>query len=98
MNSTKAPEARISRPVPRSGCFTISAKGMTISTRLTTMCLNLGGRLCRARYQAMVAGMMIFMNSDGWKRITPGMLIQRVAPMAVWPITSTTTSRPTPTK
>ena len=46
----------------------------------------------------MVAGMMIFMNSEGWKRITPGMLIQRVAPMAVWPMTSTATSRPTPTR
>ena len=36
------------------------------------------------------------MNSDGWKRITPGMLIQRVAPMALWPMTSTTTSSNTP--
>ena len=98
MNSTKAPDARISRPVPRSGCFKMSTKGIRISTRLMTMCLSLGGRLCRARYQAMVAGMMIFMNSEGWKRITPGMLIQRVAPIAVWPMTSTATSRPTPTR
>ena len=44
----------------------------------------------------MVAGIRIFMNSDGWKRITPGMLIQRVAPMALWPMTSTTTSNNTP--
>ncbi|MCY1214972.1 hypothetical protein D9M72_268050 [compost metagenome] len=97
MNSTKAPEARISNPVPRSGCFRISTKGTRISTRLTTMCLSLGGRLCRDRYQAMVAGMMIFMNSEGWKRITPGMLIQRVAPMAVWPMISTASSKATPT-
>ncbi|MNE28030.1 hypothetical protein D3C80_1214570 [compost metagenome] len=97
MNRTKAPEARISIAVPRSGCLRISTKGTRISTRLIAMCLSFGGRLCRDRYQAMVAGMMIFMNSEGWKRITPGMLIQRVAPMAVWPMISTTISRPTPT-
>ncbi|MNN95399.1 hypothetical protein D3C81_2141970 [compost metagenome] len=70
--------------------------GMPISNRLMHTCLRCGGRERLARYQAMVAGMMIFMNSEGWKRITPGMLIQRVAPMALWPMTSTTTSRITP--
>jgi len=54
-----------------------------------------GGRLRDDRYQAMVIGMMIFMNSDGWKRITPGMLIQRVAPIAVCPATSTAISSAT---
>lgn len=34
--------------------------------------LRCGGKVRLDRYQAMVAGMMIFMNSEGWKRITPG--------------------------
>ncbi|MCY1437472.1 hypothetical protein D9M71_536350 [compost metagenome] len=71
--------------------------GTPISTRLIATCFKWGGKVRLDRYQAMVAGMMIFMNSEGWKRITPGMLIQRVAPMAVWPMISTTISRPTPT-
>lgn len=71
--------------------------GRPIRIRLITTCFKCGGSERLARYQAMVAGMMIFMNSEGWKRITPGMLIQRVAPMALWPMTSTTTSRITPT-
>ncbi|MNQ96131.1 hypothetical protein D3C85_1117230 [compost metagenome] len=96
MNSTKAPEARISSEVPRSGCRTIRMNGTPISIRLIATCLRCGGKERLARYQAMVAGMMIFMNSEGWKRITPGMLIQRVAPMALCPMTSTTTSRMTP--
>ncbi len=95
MNRTNAPEARISSDVPRSGCLRISTKGTRISDRLIAVCLMLGGRLREDRYQAMVIGMMIFMNSDGWKRITPGMLIQRVAPIAVWPTTSTATSSAT---
>ncbi|MNC70189.1 hypothetical protein D3C75_1209720 [compost metagenome] len=71
--------------------------GTPISSRLIPTCLSCGGKLRLARYQAMVAGMMIFMNSEGWKRITPGMLIQRVAPMALWPMMSTTSSNTTPT-
>ncbi|MNT15996.1 hypothetical protein D3C72_1510790 [compost metagenome] len=98
MNSTKAPEARISSAVPRSGWRTIRMNGTPISTRLIATCFRCGGNVRLDRYQAMVAGMMIFMNSEGWKRITPGMLIQRVAPMALWPITSTTTSNSTPAR
>ncbi|MCY1408381.1 hypothetical protein D9M71_237010 [compost metagenome] len=95
-NSTKEPEASTSIAVPRSGCLRISTKGTTISARLIRLCFSPGGRLRLDRYQAMVIGISSFMNSAGWKRITPGMLIQRVAPMALWPITSTTTSRATP--
>lgn len=72
--------------------------GTPISTRLIATCLRCGGKVRLDRYQAMVAGMMIFMNSEGWKRITPGMLIQRVAPIALWPMTSTTTSNSTPVR
>ncbi len=95
MNSTNAPDARISSEVPKSGCLRISTNGTKISDRLIAVCLRLGGRLRVERYQAIVIGMMIFMNSDGWKRITPGMLIQRVAPIAVCPTTSTATSSAT---
>ena len=70
--------------------------GKPISNRLTPTCLSCGGKVRLDRYQAMVAGIRIFMNSEGWKRITPGMLIQRVAPMALWPMMSTTTSNSTP--
>ncbi|KAF1023786.1 MAG: hypothetical protein GAK37_03206 [Pseudomonas sp.] len=96
MNSTNAPPARISKDVPRSGWRTINTKGTPIRIRLTPTCLSWGGKVRLDRYQAMVAGIRIFMNSEGWKRITPGTLIQRVAPMALWPITSTTTSNNTP--
>ncbi|MCY1178007.1 hypothetical protein D9M73_183400 [compost metagenome] len=57
--------------------------GKPIRNRLTPTCLSCGGKVRLDRYQAMVAGIRIFMNSEGWKRITPGMLIQRVAPMAL---------------
>ncbi|MNP15876.1 hypothetical protein D3C76_1082480 [compost metagenome] len=96
MNSTKAPPARISSEVPRSGCRTIRINGTPISIRLTPTCLSWGGKVRLDKYQAMVAGIRIFMNSEGWKRMTPGILIQRVAPMALWPMTSTTTSKSTP--
>ena len=72
--------------------------GTPINTRLIATCFRCGGNVRLDRYQAMVAGMMILRNSEGWNRITPGMLIQRVAPMALWPMTSTTTSRHTPTR
>lgn len=83
MNSTNAPPARISSEVPRSGWRTIRMNGTPINIRLMPTCLSWGGSVRFDRYQAMVAGIKIFMNSDGWKRITPGMLIQRVAPMAL---------------
>ncbi len=71
-NSTKPPEARISMAVPRSGCFRISTNGVMMIARLITMCLSPGGRLRLDRYQATVIGISSFMNSEGWKRITPG--------------------------
>jgi hypothetical protein len=95
-NSTNTPEARISSDVPRSGCLRISATGTRISARLIAMCLKRGGSERLERYQAMVIGMTIFITSEGWKRMTPGMLIQRVAPIAVCPINSTATSKETP--
>ena len=98
INSTNAPPASTSNAVPRSGWRTISANGTPISIKLIATCLSCGGKVRLERYQAMVAGIKIFMNSEGWKRITPGMLIQRVAPIALWPITSTTTSNNTPTR
>ena len=43
----------------------IRAKGTPMSIRLTATCLSCGGKVRLDRYQAMVAGIRIFMNSEG---------------------------------
>ena len=84
-------------PVPRSGSRTINTTGSPMRAATISRSLKVGGNDRSWKYHAIISGRAIFINSDGWKRATPGSSSQRWEPFTVTPTTSTATSSVTPT-
>ena len=93
---TAIPPAATRSPVPRSGCIAIKPAGTTQSAKATTRCQPRGGTERSCRYQATASGTASFIISEGWNRGSPGKSSQRVEPLAVTPMASTTSSSARP--
>ena len=83
--------------MPRSGSRTINATGSPMSAATVNRSLKVGGSGRSWKYQAIISGRAIFINSEGWKRPMPGSSSQRWEPFTVTPASSTATSSSTPT-
>ena len=74
---------------------------MTVGTRMAAATIatevKLGGNGRSFRYQAHASGTASFMISDGWNRMKPRSS-QRCAPIAISPVSMTTSSRIRPSR
>src|SRR5574343_1635248 len=64
-NKTAAPELATNNDVPKSGCLAINITGTANNRPAAGTCLGLGGKGCSDKYQAIIMGAAILVNSEG---------------------------------
>ena len=62
---TEKPATATSKAVPRSGCWAIKKTGVAIIIQAMRILRNFGGKNLLERYDEIIIGTAIFINSEG---------------------------------